>query len=206
MLSRRELLSLATPALAPASRSLNLPIHLIADARVNWAPGRLEHFHQTLWYEAERDFARCGIALDVTRMPGEVRRTPSDRPLFVGLARGVLNVVLTGQVPLTWDTGRCLSGVTTLFQGYHLCVIAVDYAHAHQIPLLSVNTCVHELLHVVMRDIFERRPQGWRGSAREFRIDLLATRLWLFGDPGPIPASAAQYVRQLRSQDAERRS
>lgn len=132
-------------------------------------------------------------------MPGEVRRTPADRPLFTGLGRGVLNVVLTSRIALTWDTGRSLSGVTTLYDGFHVCLIALDSAHGHQIPLLSVNTCVHELLHALMLDIYQPRPRGWKGSARELRIDTLATVLWLFGVPGGIPESAARYVERLRS-------
>jgi hypothetical protein len=49
-----------------------------------------------------------------------------------------------------------------------------------------VNTCVHELLHVLLNDTRTSRPKGWRGALRESRIDALATRLWLFGDGSQI--------------------
>ena len=154
-------------------------------------------FWSDIWPETVRDFARGGIRLDSTVAEGEIRQSPASKPIFVGLARGVINLVLTDHIPLHWDNGRALSGVTTRYEGHHLCVIAVDYAHGHQIPLLSVNTCVHELLHVLLHDIFENRPAGWRGEAREFRVDLYATRLWLFRDGAAIREAARTYVPRL---------
>ena len=78
-------------------------------------------------------------------------------------------------------------------------MVALDHAHGHQIPLLSVNTCVHELLHALLHDIFERRPDGLLGEARELRIDWYATRLWLFHDGAAIRRAAQAYVERLRS-------
>jgi len=46
--------------------------------------------------------------------PGEVRRSAGGNPVFVGLRRGVINLVLTDQLPPYWDNGRALAGVTTL--------------------------------------------------------------------------------------------
>jgi hypothetical protein len=73
-------------------------------------------------------------------------------------------------------------------------MIALYEAHPHQVPYLSVNTCVHELLHVLLDDVAETRPKGWRGAAREFRIDLYATRLWLFHDGAEIRKAAQSYL------------
>jgi hypothetical protein len=77
-------------------------------------------------------------------------------------------------------------------------MVALYRAHCHQIPFLSVNTCVHELLHVLLQDVFEGRPKGLLGEAREFRIDWHATRLWLFHDGGTIRKAAQAYVDRLR--------
>lgn len=131
-------------------------------------------------------------------MPGEVRRTPGGRPLFTGLARNVLNVVVTDQIPLSWDAGRCLAGVATVYEGYHICAIALNHAHPHRIPILAVNTCVHEILHALLLDIFEPAPKGWRQAAREFRIDAAATTLWLFRSGGGLRDSARTYVQRLQ--------
>jgi hypothetical protein len=79
-------------------------------------------------------------------------------------------------------------------------MVALNYAHCHQIPLLSVNTCVHELLHVLLNDIVESRPHGLPGEMREFRIDWLATRLWLFHDGGTIREAARTYAGRLRQE------
>lgn len=128
-----------------------------------------------------------------------MKRLPSSRPSFAGLERGRLNIVITNRIPLEWDNGRGLNGVTTMHQGFHLCVIALDYAHGHQAPFLSVNTCIHELLHALCLDIFENHPGGAKGIWREFRIDSLATGLWLFGDGVRIRIMAENYVQRLLS-------
>src|SRR4051812_39474609 len=96
-----------------------------------------------------------------------------------------------------WDNGRSLSGVTTVYQGYHLCVIALSYAHGHQIPLVSVNTCVHKLLHALLQDIFVYRPKWYQSAGRELRIDSHATGLWLFHEGAAIRRSAQAYIDRL---------
>ncbi len=105
-----------------------------------------------------RDFSRGGIELQTSDGPGEVRRSPGDNPIFVGLRRGAINLVLTDRLPLYWDNHRALAGVSTVQDGYPVCLIALRYAHGNQAPFLSVNTCVHELLHALMQDIFVSRP------------------------------------------------
>src|SRR6185436_19635253 len=94
--------------------------------------------------------------------------------------QGVINFVITDRLPTQWDNGRALSGVTTLYRGYHVCMIALNHAHCHELPFVSVNTCLHELLHVLLLDVFDPRPSGLPGHARELRIDFYATLLWLF--------------------------
>jgi len=101
-----------------------------------------------------------------------------------------VNMVITGFLPLSWDRGRAVSGVAARYEGYDVCVIALDQAHPHQMPFLSVNTCVHELLHLLLADTARARPRGWRGNLRESRIDWLATQLWLFGEGQEIYESA----------------
>ena len=135
------------------------------DSRARCTPEQLHHFWSDIWPEAVRNFSGGGIGLQTTDGPGEVRRSPGDRPIFVGLRRGVINLVLTDHIPMKWDNGRALAGVTTIQDGYHVCLIALRYAHGNQVPFLSVNTCVHELLHALLQDVFVRRPSGSRPAA-----------------------------------------
>jgi hypothetical protein len=168
----------------------------VFDSRTEWTAPR-KHFWSRIWKEAVDDFGRCGINLPVTCEAGEIRRTASDKPIFTGLGDRTLNLMVTQRLPAEWDRGRGVAGVTTMWEGRHLCAIALDYAHGHRIPFVAVNTCVHELLHAFMLDIFERRPPGIEGSAREFRIDTYATRMWLFGDGSAVRDSTAAYLKRL---------
>jgi hypothetical protein len=131
--------------------------------------------------------------------PGEVRRSAGDNPIFIGLHRGVINLVLTDHLPLYWDNGRTLAGTTTLWDGFAVSMIALSYAHGDRIPFLSVNTCVHELLHALMQDIFVSRPKWYESDGREFRADSYATGLWLFHDGAAIRQSARACLDRLRS-------
>ena len=110
-----------------------------------------------------------------------------------------MNLVLTDHIPMKWDNGRALAGITTIQGGYHVCLIALQYAHGNQVPFLSVNTCVHELLHALMQDVFVRRPTWYQTGGREFRIDWYATGLWLFHDGAAIRKSAQAYLNRLRT-------
>jgi hypothetical protein len=124
--------------------------------------------------------------------------------VFIGLEQAAINVVITDRIPMKWAQGKGLPGVSTRFDGHDLSVVALEYAHAHQVPFLSVNTCVHELLHVLLQDIFEIRPEGFQGVEREFRIDWYATRMWLFHDGVAIRKAAQAYLDRLRSNVAAR--
>jgi len=198
-----------TAAASPTVRSgspaaLIIPIHRVMDSRAKCTPAQVRRFSSRMWPEAVRDFARCDVQLQVSEVTGEVRRSPGDRPLFVGLERGAINFVITDHIPMNWDQGRGLTGVSTRYEGYHLCMVALDYAHGHQIPFVAVNTCVHELLHVLLQDIFEVHPKGLTGYEREFRVDWYATRLWLFHDGAAIHKAAQAYLDRLRSTGAAR--
>ena len=188
--TRRALLG---AAVAFGQEQVVLPVYLVTDTRAKIAPEEMDGFSKKIWPEAVQDFLRAGIRIDAGRGMGEVRRTPSGRPVFAGLARGAINLVLTDRVPLLWDQGRGLAGVAARWDGYDLCVVAAGRAHGHLFPFVLVNTCVHELLHVLLRDIVEARPKGAEGSGREFLIDWYATRLWLFGDGRHIRELAAKY-------------
>ena len=98
-----------------------------------------------VWPEAFRDLGRSGIRLDASPAVGEVWRPPGREPMLGGIEHGVLNIILTGTIPMEWDQGRGLSGVTTLYRGFHVCMIALSRAHVNQIPFLSLNTCLHEM-------------------------------------------------------------
>jgi len=157
-------------------------------------------FWFSVWPQAVREFGECGVQLETTDAPGAVRHLADGRPMFSGLERGALNLFLTDYVPMYWDNGRGLSGVTTMLDGgYHLCLIAINYSHGNLIPLVSVNTCVHEMLHALMQDIWLQHPGEWRTGEREFRIDAYATDLWVFRRGAAIRRSAQQYVDRLRA-------
>src|SRR5262245_59558970 len=170
-MTRRRFLSVtavAPIALSNSQRPLTVPVQQIIDGRAKCTPEQLQRFSSVIWPEADRDFGCAGIQLQSSHSVAEIRRSPSGMPLFSGLAHGVINLVLTDHIPMEWDRGRALSGITTRYYGYHLCAIALKYAHGHQIPFLSVNTCVHEFLHVLLQDIFESRPNGLLRDGREF--------------------------------------
>ena len=195
-MTRREFFSIAAAGVpGPAPRPLSVPIHHVLDRGAKWRPEQIGAFWSRLWPQAVHDFGSCGIRLETSLKTGDVWRPPGREPVISGLDPGVVNFVITDRIPMAWDQGLSLSGVTTRYRGRHLCMVALDHAHGHQIPLLSVNTCVHALLH----DIFERRPDGLLGEARELRIDWYATRLWLFHDGAAIRRDAQAYVERLRS-------
>jgi len=182
-----------------AQAPLAVPVLLILDSRAKPAPERLQRFTAEIWPEAVRNFSAGGIQLQVRNGKGEMGRAASSRPVFKGLEHGVINVVVTDYIPLEWDKARGLAGVTTQYDGYHLCLIALQHAHGNKFPYLSLNTCVHELLHVLMLDIFELRPKGTPGEQREWRIDRAATHLWLFNEAKEIRRLAAEYSRRLQA-------
>ena len=199
MITRRQFFAAASPIAVATPQPVIVPVRQILDGRAHFKSQQLSSFWSRIWPEAASNLARCGIALQATQIDGEVRRSPSGKPVFTALQRGLVNFVITDQIPMEWDKARGLGGLTTQYRGHHLCMVALNHAHPHRIPMLAVNTCLHELLHVLMLDVFEDRPSGVRGSAREFQIDLYATRLWLFHDCSAIRMSAETYVSRLRS-------
>jgi hypothetical protein len=200
-MTRRDFIWTAAAATtrSNAPARLPVPLHRVMDARAQCRAEQVRHFWSSIWPEAFRDFSRGGIELKTTDGPGEVRHSPGDNPVFIGLRRGVINLVLTDHLPLYWDNSRALAGGSALCEGYPVCMIALRYAHGNQIPFLSVNTCVHELLHALLQDIFVSRPTWYQSGSREFRIDCYATRLWLFHDGGAIRESARACLDRLRS-------
>jgi hypothetical protein len=185
MLSRRTLLggTLATLWAAAAESRVVLNIAFVQDGHGHFKPGSLDRFWREIWPEAAVALGQCGISLETTWRTGEIRRSASSALHFTELVPHAINVVLTDHLQLVWDNGRALSGVATKYEGYTLCVLALDYAHANRVPFLSVNTCLHELMHVLAGDVNQRRSTRvfLGGQARESRVDAVATGLWLFG-------------------------
>lgn len=200
-MTRRSFCTLAPTVLAAATAPapVVVPVSLVLDGKAKLTPEVKEQFWSSLWPQAVQGFAAGGVRLECRNVTGEVLRPPGRQPVVSGLDPATLNIVLTGTIPMEWDSGRSLSGVTLRYRGRHLCMISLYRAHGHLIPLVSVNTCVHEILHALMLDIFELNPLGVAGAGREFRIDYLATRLWLFHDGAEIRNSAQVYVQKLRS-------
>jgi len=203
-MTRRDFIWAATAAADVRTQPrLNVPVHRVMDRHIQCTPEQLRSFWWGIWPEAVRDFGGGGIQLLCSDATGEIRRSPGGRPIFVGLRPGVINLVLTDRIPMYWDNGRALAGMTALHEGYCVCVIALSYAHGDQIPFLSVNTCVHEILHALLQDIFVRRPGWFQSGTRETRIDWYATRLWLFHDGTAIRKSAEDCLNRLRWAAAE---
>jgi hypothetical protein len=198
-MTRRQFVSTAAVILSNSPVPLIIPLHRVMDSRGKCTPQQISRFSSSIWPEAVRDFERCGIQFQLSEGTGEVRRSPGGRPVFIGLEHGAINLVITNHILQNWDQGRGVTGVSTHYDGYDISMIALDYAHGHQIPFLAVNTCVHELLHVLLEDIFEIHPKGLPGYEREFRIDSYATRLWLFHDGAAIRKSAEAYMVRVRS-------
>jgi hypothetical protein len=198
-MTRREIwwTPFALAAAVTPPTPLAVPVHHVLDGKAQLSPEQIRYFWSRLWPEACRDFARCGIRFESSVKTAGIWRPSGREPVIYGLDRGVINLVITDRIPLEWANGSVLSGVTTLYRGYHVCMVALNRAHGHQVPFLSTNTCVHELLHALMHDIFEGRPGGLNGAAREFRIDLYATRLWLFHDGSAIRGAAESYLRRV---------
>ena len=201
-LSRRAALQLltvrvVTAAAAPAP--LRVPVRRIMDSRAGFTPQQLHSFWWQIWPEAVRTFSGCGVELAASDAPGEIRRSPSGQLIFAGVEHGVINLVVTKQIPLGWARGRGVAGVTTLWNGHHVCVIALDHAHVNRVPLLAVNTVVHELLHALFQDVFIVRPTWAQSEQHELRVNWAATRLWLLHDGSGVRQSAATYLTRLRS-------
>jgi hypothetical protein len=198
-MTRRDFLWATAAFSSAAPAQVSVPVHRIVDAKARFPSGSLQHFWSSIWPEAVTSFGHGGIALQTTDGPGEVGHTAADRVFFTGLRRGVLNLVMTDTLPLYWDNARSLSGVTTLDRGYHLCLIALRYAHGNRLPFFSLNTCVHEILHALLLDIFLTRPSAYQVAEREYRVDWYATQLWLFHNGAAIRRSAEAYVDRLRA-------
>ncbi|MEO8369416.1 MAG: hypothetical protein ABI806_09455 [Candidatus Solibacter sp.] len=192
-MTRRTLLWSTLAMAAPAP--LMVPVRRVMDSRAKCTPNQLQQWWNVIWPEASRNFGRGGIRLQTSDATGEIKRTASSRPLFTGLERGVINLVITDHVPLDYGA---TAGVTTAWEGYDLCVIALSDAHADQVPYFSVNTCVHELLHLLLQDVLLRKPKWYQTGEREVRIDWYATRLWLFGQGDTIRQSAEAYLKRPR--------
>lgn len=194
-MTRRQLgLTLA----AYPSAHVAIPIHRIVDRKAQFPAGVLQNFWSSIWPEAVRDFAHGGIDLRTTDGPGDISHTAADRPLFAGLRRGALNLVITDRLPLYWDNSRALAGATTLDRGYCLSLIALRFAHGNHVPFFSTNTVLHEILHALLLDIFISRPSAYQSVEREYRVDWYATQFWIFHNSGAVRQSARTFLARLR--------
>ena len=195
MISRRALLSAGRlcagaflpPAFGAASQDVvTLKIGFIQDEYAEFRRNSLKRFWREIWPEAARALGRCNIEVQTTWKLSHFNRSPAGFLHFQDLTPHVINIFLTNHMPLSWDNGRALSGVATRYNGYCLCVLALDYAHGNQIPFFGLNTCLHEILHVLLGDIEVKRPTHafLGGQTRESRVDAVATSLWLLGRSG----------------------
>src|SRR5687767_13868164 len=114
-MTRREFFSIAAAAMSPDA--IVLPICHVLDARARYSKEQIHTFWSHIWPEAVRDLGRCGVRLESSVKTGEVRRTPIGKPLFTGLERVPINFIITDHIPMEWDRGRALSGVSTRYHG-----------------------------------------------------------------------------------------
>jgi hypothetical protein len=170
--------------------AVRLPVRLIIDQSARWRPGLLNNFWSGIWPEAVRDFRNSGIDLHWTVVVGKIEKWPERHPVIYDMRPGAINFIVTDFLPVHWDGGRGLQAVTAIFRGHIVCMIALRRAHGHRIPYFSVNTCVHELLHVLLGDVREINPGTLSRQAREWRVDALATRMWLFQGSGEVRQAA----------------
>ena len=191
--SRRALLAMPLAAAAAAQAAVTVPVRVVIDKRAKFSADRLAYW-RGIWDQAWGDFASVGVRLEATKAAGEIKRSPGDRPIFVGLDQSMLNVVVTDHVPMKWDQGRALRGVAFRYDGYDTVLIALNYAVRHQVPFFSINTCEHELLHVFLGDIFEKPPGGVKGQWREYRIEGYGSRMWLFHSGALVRDRARRYA------------
>jgi hypothetical protein len=178
--------------------AVEVPVLCLTNALAGTKPEAVRAFRAGVWDEAVRTFADCGVRLRITERAGEILKYPSSRPRFIGLERGQVNVVLTDTIPLEWDNGRQVAGGSTVYEGYVVCVIAMQYAHRFRVPLLAVNTVVHELLHVLLGDVFAERGGRWRRYTREGEVDWEATRMWLGGDAAEVRRAARAHLLRMQ--------
>jgi hypothetical protein len=195
-LTRRALFALPFAA-AAAETVVAVPVRIVIDRRPKFTPDRLRYW-QAIWDQAWGDFARIGVRLNATVVEGEIKRSPGDRPIFEGLDRSALNVVVTDHIPMKWDQGLALRGVAFRYSGCDTILIALNYAVRHQVPFFSINTCEHEMLHVFLGDIFEKPPGGVKGQWREYRIEGYGSRMWLFHAAAYVKEGARKYAEHLR--------
>ena len=194
-MNRRQLLSL--PLLITNTSTVRIPVLRVNNIHSRCSQQQVTGFQNQVWNEAVQTFEKNGISLDIVDREGEVGKYPSDRPRFVGLDRTRVNVVVTDRVPMYWDHGRELGGISTIYEGCHLSVASMQLAHGFRIPFFSVNTLVHELLHLFLQDVFTPSGGLWNTHSHESRVDWYATRMWLFRDGAAVRESARQYVRRL---------
>ena len=135
------------------------------------------HFRDTIWPEACNDLAKTGTSVRVTSGRGRIIRPPNRTPILEGLRDGHINMFLSASVPMHWDRCRALKGVAFDYGGNHVCIIALNNAHAHWIPFFATNTCLHELLHVLLGHTGRAKPQGVGADMLELRVDAIATQL-----------------------------
>jgi hypothetical protein len=182
---------------AEAGGRVEVPLLLMTNKHSKLKAEELSAFRSTVWDEAQRMFASCGVDLKLEERVGELLKYPGGRPRFIGLEKQSLNVVLTDQIPLSWDQAKYKAGLATRYEGHHLCLIAVRAAHPNRVPFLDVNSVVHEMLHVFLLDIFSKKDGILHGQDREVRVDWHATRMWLLRGDEAVRKAAAEYVKRL---------
>lgn len=203
-ITRRQFaaVGLAAPLARRSSNLIEVPVLQLIDQRARLNSNDLQRFRRDVWDEAVRLFRAGGVALLTTERDGEIKLYPSGRPRITGLEKGLVNIVITSAVPLAWDRGRSVCGVATIYEGYHLSVIAVKNAYPNRLPVLAVNTVVHELLHILGGDLQANRSGLLKGADRELTADWRATRLWLTGTMPGLRQQAQSFMKALRTSSA----
>lgn len=179
---------------------VRLPVVILRDANAKLSGTLLRRFDNSLWPEAAWMYSRAGVWFEVRRGEARMDRPPYREPAITGLQARRINLLLTSRAPHAWDGGRGWSGVSLLYRGRVLCLVALEHANGNLIPWLSLNTVAHELMHAISGDVFAPQPGGFRVVRREAAVDSALTRLWLFGSEPGVRGDAMRLLGRLELQ------
>jgi hypothetical protein len=157
--------------------SINLPIVVHIDRRGSQI--RTTHvrwFWECLLREAEHDLIHAGVRITSTVGQGWIERGDIDA-FFHGVQPEAINVYVTHWIPLCWDLGRGLCGLSGLAGATEVIVVSAENAHRHIVPYLATNTLAHEIGHVLRGDLRLRNPGGWEEQQRELSLDRIISHV-----------------------------
>jgi hypothetical protein len=136
----------------------------------------VDWFRNCLLPEALLDLTKAGVAPIVRWGGGWIERKEADA-LFHGVVPKAVNVFVTPWVPLCWDKGMGLCGLSGIAAGTDTVIVSTANAHRHLVPYLATNTLLHEFGHVLRGDLHRKNTNGWGEQMDELAVDRTVTHL-----------------------------